>query len=843
MIPGQRSWGEGWAWGEGWTVHAARLLLACGLGAVAVQPASAQAPLGAANQPRKVQRPRAVSPSPDKQSPPTVLRTGVDIPIPEDLPDPHPAIVIRPGGTQVEAPESRPAATPMRLRVADASPAEVLATQDRDPGKPTSSVKVPWPVDALPPVPSLLSGSDSEQTAPPTRIARGLGPKNAPSDSVGVPPELPTTTSRRADEVEAASVGGDSTSTSISSNIGPTAPDLAPFWHRTLVERDEDVVASSPGNLIPKDFTPWWQDLAGKRYRERSERFETNIDLLVISALQHSPYVVSVSTDPLMRQTMITEEWAEFDWRAFVESKYDDLSDPVGNLLTTGGSPRFRDNHWRGSAGVKRKTSAGGEFRAQQRLGFQDNNSVFFVPSQQGTARFELSYTQPLLNGAGECYNQSRIVLASIDTDIVTEETQRQLQDHLFRVTQTYWELYRARSQFLQKQKLLDSASTILETIEARREIDALQRQVLRGQSAVTSRRSAMARAETEIRNAESRLRLLVNDPRMLETTALEYLPLEAPLSAYVDLSVTPSLQTALENRPDIHQAIHRVKATGVRLGVSRQDILPKLDLILSTYVAGLSGDSQIGQAYGQQFYVGEPGYTVGMLFEVPLGNRAAKAQYERRELEMRKALADFRSSVETGLTEVELALREARTSYLELGSRFQAMLAAERESLYLLERWKLMPDDDRSSILLLEDLLDSQERLANEEADFTNAQVGYVLALAQLKRAQGILLKTLPAAGPGEVAELDGALPPQEVAPESEPAVTPPPGLKAPGLEAPGLDVPAPATSARPKASSQSVVPVAGVRPLGGRATSSTAASPTRQKTTAVRSGRSGGP
>lgn len=722
MISGPRSWGEGWA---GCT---ARLLVACGVGTATLHYARADDPPVAANQPRKVQRSRPGNGSPVRPSPGPIRRVGVDLPVPEDLPAPPPAIVIRPAGPPTES--ATPA--PVRLRVADAPLAEIAATRDPEPTKPAPKVHVPWPVDALPPVPTTLSAPVATVT-----------------------PEIPKPTSpasRQADAIESASIAD--VPTNVSTAAGPNAPDLAPFWHRTLVERDEDVVAKSPGNLIPADFTPWWQDLAGQRYRERSERFETNVDLLVIAALQHSPFVVSVSTDPLMRETMITEEWAEFDWRAFVETKYDDLSDPVGNLLTTGGSPRFRDNHWTGNAGVKRKTSSGGEFRAQQRMGFQDTNSVFFVPRQQGTARFELSYTQPLLNGAGECYNQSRIVLASIDTDIVTEETHRQLQDHLFRVTQTYWELYRARSQFLQKQKLLDSATTILETIEARREIDALQRQVLRARSAVTSRRSAMARAETEIRNAESRLRLLVNDPRMLETTALEYLPLEAPLSAYVDLSVTPSLQTALENRPDIHQAIHRVKATGVRLGVSRQDILPKLDLILSTYVAGLAGDSQLGRAYGEQFYVGEPGYTVGMLFEVPLGNRAAKAQYTRRELEMRKALADFRSSVETGLTEVELALREARTSYLELGSRFQAMLAAERESLYLLERWKLMPDDDRSSILLLEDLLDSQERLANEEADFTNAQVGYVLALAQLKRVQGTLLKALPPVTPGEAAD-----------------------------------------------------------------------------------------
>lgn len=821
MVLGLRSWSGRW------TRRAVRLFVACGLWTfVAHDVRAADAPV-LANRPRKVESSRPPAPA----SPSNIRRVAVDLPIPEDLPPPDSPIVIRPaasrdGGPQAKAPAPlSPPPAEVRLRVADA-PHEAASTGLDSGASPRRSLQVPWPVDALPPVPQALAGPDPATPAP-------ASDRGAPAASNPAPASVPTLARRRADAVESASVGGGSSDFPVDSvaplSAGPTAPDLSPFWHRTIVEHDEDVVAQSPGNLIPADFTPWWEDLARQRYRERSERFETNVDALVLSALEHSPFVVSVSTDPLMRETFITEEWAEFDWRAFVESKYDDLSDPVGNLLTTGGSPRFRDNQWKANAGVKRKTSTGGEIRAQQRLGYQDNNSTFFVPKQQGTARLELSYTQPLLNGAGQCYNQSRIVLAAIDTDIVSEETARQLQDHLFRVTQTYWELYRARSQFLQKQKLLDSASTILETIEARREIDALQRQVLRAQSAVTSRRSAMARAETEIRNAESRLRLLVNDPRMLETTSLEYLPLEAPLSAYVDLAVTPSLQTALENRPDIHQAIHKVKATGVRLGVSRQDILPKLDLILSTYVAGLAGDSELGQAYAQQFYVGEPGYTVGMLFEVPLGNRAAKAQYTRRELEMRKALADFRTSVETGLTEVELALREARTSYLELGSKFQAMLAAERESLYLLERWKLMPDDERSSILLLEDLLDSQERLASEEADFTNAQVGYVIALAQLKRVQGILLKAAPPVVPSEFADPTTPSNPgvdPATAPVNAPATRPAP-KSAPPEPAPGVVVPAPATTARPRAARPAVTPVAGVASSGGGAT----ATPSRRR------------
>jgi outer membrane protein TolC len=594
---------------------------------------------------------------------------------------------------------------------------------------------VPPPADPVAPVVPVVPGSPAAPTAVP--LPPPLEPELSEStlDTLSPPPvAAPVPQVAPETIVDSPEV--------VTGPNGQDSGELAPYWHRTHQTTADDVTPCVTIDApLPPGFTPWWQDLMVQSVRVRSNPFSVNVDALTLAALQHSPYVIAVTTDPQIRQTLICEEVAEFDWRAFVESKYDDLSDPVGNLLTTGGSPRFRDNHWTGNTGVRRKNQIGGEFRAQQRVGFQDNNSQFFVPKQQGTTRLELNYTQPLLKGAGRCYNQSRIILASIDTEVAGRESARLLQEHLLKVTQTYWELYRARSVFLQKQKLLDSAAAVEELLEARREVDVLERQVLRARAATAARRSAMARAETEIRNAESRLRLLVNSPRMIEASQLELLPADMPPTMHIDVSVTGSLQTALVNRPDIGEAIQRVKATGVRLGVARQDLLPKLDLILNTYVAGLQGDGNVGQAWADQFSVGEPGYTVGMLFEVPLGNRAAGAQYTRRELEMRKALAEFKNTIETGLTEVELAMREAETSYQEMLSKYQSMLAAERESLYLLERWKVLPDADRSSVLLLEDLLDSQERLANEEAAFVGAQVAYVLSLAELKRVMGVLM------------------------------------------------------------------------------------------------------
>ena len=195
-------------------------------------------------------------------------------------------------------------------------------------------------------------------------------------------------------------------------------------------------------------------------------------------------------------------------------------------------------------------------------------------------------------------------------------------------------------------------------------------------------------------------------------------------------------------NRPDISRSIRDLHAASVRLGVARNDILPRLDMIVGTYVAGLDGDSDVFNSWINQFRDGRPGFNVGFDYEFPLGNRAARSRQQRREWESTRSLHLFRQTVETSLTEVEVSAREVQTTYQEMLGRFHSMAAAARETSYLVDRWETLPELNDSVTLLLEDMLDSQERLADEESAFVTAQVEYSIAIVQLKQAMGTLFR-----------------------------------------------------------------------------------------------------
>jgi outer membrane protein TolC len=486
---------------------------------------------------------------------------------------------------------------------------------------------------------------------------------------------------------------------------------------------------------------PWWQPLVPQPVRQPDALLPITLEELVVRTIQHSSRIRTISDSPLIRETAIIQADAEFDWAGFMETRWDDISEPVGNTLTTGGPTRFNEHRWDYRYGVRRKNHYGGLFEIDQRYGYLNNNSVFTDPNPQRTSRLTLSYTQPLLRGAGRVYNTSLIMVAQIETGIAYDAFSRQLQEQLLEVANAYWNLYLHRGSLLQKHRSYQRAATILSDLEHRRMIDAVTSQVVRAESETAARRSDLVRAQTMVKNSESRLRMLINDPALGTVDQFELAPLDVPTTDYIPVDMQGSLTTAIQNRPEIAVSMKRIRAAAVRLRMSKNELLPVLDLVLESYVNGINAND-IGGAVGDQYSEGAPTYAVGLEMEYPFCNRRARAVHQQRQLEVRQLRNELQLTVETLSAEVEVAVREVITSFREMHARFKAMEAAAKDVAYIERRWKLLPGAEEGAILLLEDLLTSQDRLANEEYNFLRAQVDYSFSMIELKRVIGTLLQ-----------------------------------------------------------------------------------------------------
>ena len=501
---------------------------------------------------------------------------------------------------------------------------------------------------------------------------------------------------------------------------------------------------------VPDLSAAWWAVFVTAPLRETATPMTLTIEDILIRAIRHSSQVRVFSDLPLIRETSIVEADAAFDWTAFLDTRWQDLNDPVGNTLTTnntgpGGAPtvtRYLNDQFTGQGGLRKKTRDGGTLQFSEQLGWQRTNSSFFTPNPQGTSRLVLGYTHPLLRGSGQVYNESLICLAQLDTAIATDEFSRQLQSHLLEVLRAYWGLYLERANLAQKLQSLKRAADTLALLKQRQQLDAVRTQILRARAEVATRRSQVIRGQMGVKNAEDRIRALVNDPAFGDYDTVELMPTETPTVSESPLSMSLALSTAVTTRPEVNQSLRQIQAGCTRLNMSKNEVLPMLNLVTETYVAGLQ-PSNAFSAFNNSFNSGAPGYTVGVQFEMPLGNRAPQAHRERREMELRQLRNQYETTLNTLQLEVKVSVREVETALAEMLSQFRAMDASTAELQYLEQRFERLPGEDGNASLMLDNLLFAQQRLATNEFNFLTAQVTYNLALWNVKKATGELLQT----------------------------------------------------------------------------------------------------
>jgi outer membrane protein TolC len=288
--------------------------------------------------------------------------------------------------------------------------------------------------------------------------------------------------------------------------------------------------------------------------------------------------------------------------------------------------------------------------------------------------------------------------------------------------------LYLERARLVQRRHYLEQAETIARRLRDRRDVDAAKIQVLQADAAVSARRSELLQSEMAINNAQLRIRALVNSPRLPTDGSIELIPGDQPATVLIPVNVTDAMALAVENRAEVDRAMQQVYVASKRLDLATNELLPALDLVLETYVAGLRGQWDIGQAWTDQFEFGEPGYTVGLRLELPLGNRAARSLHLRRRLEMRQVSNSLQSTLETVRSDVSIAVNDVNTTHRQISAKRQAMRAAQAEVDYLYARWQLLPENGRSPSAMLDDLLRAQDRLAMEEQGAAQAQLGILL-------------------------------------------------------------------------------------------------------------------
>ena len=195
--------------------------------------------------------------------------------------------------------------------------------------------------------------------------------------------------------------------------------------------------------------------------------------------------------------------------------------------------------------------------------------------------------------------------------------------------------------------------------------------------------------------------------------------------------------QIALAKRPELIAQKLTIDTTEIALGVAENQLWPRLDMVLRQEMNAPGGKPNL--AWKDQNDYNAVNYTFGFSFEIPLGNRAARAnliqaQYERRQEKLR--LENFRTQVRADVT---ISWDSLAAAYEGIEPRIKSV---NEHANILKAQLAMERTDAKIDANTLHIKLDNQERLARAYDMLAKTIFDYNTAIISIQRAQGTLLR-----------------------------------------------------------------------------------------------------
>ena len=452
--------------------------------------------------------------------------------------------------------------------------------------------------------------------------------------------------------------------------------------------------------------------------------------------------------DPAIAKTRILEAEARFDPTAFINAKYEHQDVPfAGQAIQNPTMPSATEvlNVERGEVytfepGVKQLMPTGGELSLSYQTQYNYLLPQRFVLNPYWDNQLKLQLTQPLFRNAGYEVNQARVTIARNDTRVAILDFRKTLEENVAELEKDYWQLQEAEQEVKIQEGLLtqtrDTARILFQQFIQGGAVNRVQ--TSQAQASIRDREAVLIRARARLRDISDDIKKRMGDPEFPVAGPAVIMPAESPEEEKIQFDVDDQIRTAMANRLELGQQQLRIDDANVAVSVALNNAYPKLDLTGAITMEGIAKDE--GHTFHNTFeHDGHVGWSIGFAFELPIGNREARAIYRRSELQRLQAMDQYRNLVQQVSLDVTTAVREVETSWNEVGARRQARFASTDELSALEQRRE---NGEALTPTFVQLVLDAQERLANAQREEALAIASYAVAIARLERSKGTLLR-----------------------------------------------------------------------------------------------------
>lgn len=456
-----------------------------------------------------------------------------------------------------------------------------------------------------------------------------------------------------------------------------------------------------------------------------------SLDDAMKRALVSSPEISIVSYDPSIAKEDIVKAVADFDPALFGRLNYEKQDDPADSIFLGG---QATSRVW--ETGIKQKGVTGAEWSLAYALTRNWDDLTTRTLSTRYEPMLAFQVKQPLFRDAWQELNLAGVNISKLNYRVVLAAFRQKTEDVSAEVISLYWALSRARRDREIQQWLLDRTRETLKKVEDRKGIDATDVQIKQVEAAVKSREAVLFQAEKQIMDVQDALVRLLSDSQINLLSDFEIVPITVLDTTETRFEQSETLRLALSNNPGIQQARLTVDVAQINVDVAKRQKMPRLDLVASARMQGL--DSYRGGAHDELSDADYVSYAIGIMFEIPLGNRQREAEFRKRKLERSKAKSILQNTSDQLAAQVKERIRLAETSYEEIQIQKDAVDAA-RIHLQALEDTEVIREKLTPEFLLVK--LEAQESLSNAQRAEIKAISDYNIAQVRLAQTMGTVL------------------------------------------------------------------------------------------------------
>lgn len=344
-----------------------------------------------------------------------------------------------------------------------------------------------------------------------------------------------------------------------------------------------------------------------------------------------------------------------------------------------------------------------------------------------------ISYTQPLLQGAGRDANRVPILLARIDTERSYFRFKDTYQELVRSVIEGYWNLVAARTDlWTREQQVKQSAFAFQQADQRLKNGLGDAGEVAQRRVALTNFRASLITARANLLDSEAALKNVMGMP---PNDGVRLIPVTPPTRSEIGFDWSQITSTALVSRPDLIELKLILDADEQQIVQSKNSARARLDAVGTYTWNGISGEFASG------LHVRSPlrssgDWTLGMNFSVPLRLRASRANLRSAELLLAKDRASLKQGQHAAIHDLAQTIRGLASSY----AQYKAFVETRKAAFVFLEREQKRNQTGLANFLVVLQAITDWGNAVSSEA---RALTQYNAQLALLERQTGTILET----------------------------------------------------------------------------------------------------